>query len=433
MTHTARAAPPAHTPVAVVGGGQAGLAMSHQLRERAIPHVVFERERIAHTWRDQRWDSFSLVTPNWQCRLPGHPYAGPDPHGFMGRDAVVAYIEDYARRVEPPLREGVSVTAVRPTGGGFRLATSEGEVAADAVVMATSAYHVPAIPAAAAALPDDVVQIHSSAYRRPGQLPAGAVLVVGSGQSGCQIAEDLHLAGRAVHLVVGSAPRAPRVYRGRDGVDWLDAMGQYDLTVADHPLGEGVRRNANHYLTGRDGGRDIDLRRFAREGMRLYGRLRGVEGACLHLADDLAQNLDRADAVYTGIQGAIDRYIAAAGIEAPAGDHYVPVWQPGAGVPSLDLRAAGIGGVVWATGFRSDFGYVEAPVFDDAGRPRHARGVTDTPGLYFVGLPWLWTWGSGRFSGIARDTEYVAERVAERMAERIAERPQGGDARIRAT
>ena len=414
MPNARAAARPPHHPVAVVGGGQAGLSMSHQLRTRGIPHVVFERDRIAHTWRDQRWDSFCLVTPNWQCQLPGHPYAGSDPHGFMLRDEVVAYLEDYARRIDPPVREGVAVTAVRPGRRGFALSTSEGEITADAVVMATSAYHVPSIPAAARELPGDVDQINSSAYRAPAQMPDGAVLVVGSGQSGCQIAEDLHLAGRTVHLIVGSAPRAPRVYRGRDGVDWLAEMGQYDLTVADHPLGEGVRRNANHYLTGRDGGRDIDLRRFALEGMRLHGRLRGAAGARLDLADDLAANLDRADAVYTGIQAAIDRHIAERGIAAPAGQHYAPVWRPERAVPSLDLREAGVRSVVWATGFKPDFGYVEAPVFDADGRPIHERGVTRTDGLYFVGLPWLWTWGSGRFSGIARDTAYLADRIAER-------------------
>ncbi|MFD0938543.1 NAD(P)-binding domain-containing protein, partial [Methylobacterium trifolii] len=294
----------------------------------------------------------------------------------------------------------------------FQVATGEGGYTADAVVLAISGYHVPAIPGMAAGLPPDVQQIHSSAYRNPAQMRAGAVLVVGSGQSGCQIAEDLHLAGRRVHLVTGSAPRCPRVYRGRDAVDWLAEMGQYDLPVERHPLKGDVRRKANHYLTGRDGGRDIDLRRFAREGMRLHGRLIHVDGTRVAFADDLEKNLDNADAVYTGIQGAIDTHIAKAGITAPEQAHYRPLWRPGPPETTLDLAEAEIGSVVWATGFRADFSFVEADVLDPRGLPVHERGVTPLAGLYVVGLPWLHTWGSGRFSGIARDTAHLADHIA---------------------
>ncbi|WP_375464935.1 MSMEG_0569 family flavin-dependent oxidoreductase [uncultured Methylobacterium sp.] len=408
-----------HWPVIVVGGGQAGLAMSRQLAARNIRHVIFEKNRVAHTWRTQRWDSFCLVTPNWQCQLPDFAYDGPEPHGFMPRDAIVAYIEAYARQIAAPVREGVAVEAVRPRpGGGFSVTTGEGTCTADAVVLAISGYHVPAIPAMAAGLPEAVRQIHSSTYRNADQMPEGAVLVVGSGQSGCQIAEDLHLAGRTVHLVTGSAPRCPRFYRGRDAVDWLADMGQYDLSVDQHALGAEVRRKANHYLTGRDGGRDIDLRRFALEGMRLHGRLTGIDGGHLTFADDLAKNLDGADAVHTGIQGAIDRHIADHGIDAPAEAHYRPVWRPGPAELALDLAQAGIRSVVWATGFRADFSFVEADILDARGLPVHRRGVTAVDGLYVVGLPWLWTWGSGRFSGIARDTAHLADAIAARAQAR---------------
>jgi putative flavoprotein involved in K+ transport len=414
--------PVPHWPVVVVGAGQAGLSMSRQLAVRGIRHRLFERERIGHAWRAQRWDSFCLVTPNWQCRLPDFPYAGPDPEGFMLRDQIVAYIEAFARHVEAPVSEGVAVERVRPADAGFALETSQGPCTADAVVMATSAYHRPSVPAMAAELPDRLCQIHSSAYRNPEQLPAGAVLVVGSGQSGCQIAEDLLLAGRTVHLVTGSAPRAPRTYRGREGVAWLEEMGQYALTVDQHPLKEGVRRNANHYLTGRDGGRDIDLRAFALQGMRLYGRLTGIADGILTFADDLAANLDRADTVYTGIQAAIDRHIAERGIDAPPQAHYRPVWRPDCTVTELDLGVAGIASVVWATGFRTDFSLVDADIFDARGLPAHRRGVTRVPGLYFVGLPWLWTWGSGRFSGIAADTTHVADHLADQLRSRTEQR-----------
>ncbi|WP_311275862.1 MSMEG_0569 family flavin-dependent oxidoreductase [Methylobacterium sp. WCS2018Hpa-22] len=416
--------PPSHHSVIVVGGGQAGLSMSYQLRQHGIDHIVFEKNTIAHAWKTQRWDSFCLVTPNWQCQLPGFPYPGAEPHGFMPKDEIVRYIEAYARAIEAPVAEGVTVTSIRRRAdGGFAVATSGGDHTADQVVMAISGYHVPSIPAFSARLPAGLRQIHSSTYRNPGQMADGAVLVVGSGQSGCQIAEDLHLAGRKVHLVVGSAPRCPRTYRGRDAVDWLADMGQYDLPVENHPLKEDVRRKANHYLTGRDGGRDIDLRRFALEGMSLHGRLDSIDGPVLRFADDLSRNLDNADAVYTGIQGAIDRHITAKGIDAPEQPHYTPLWAPGPHAPSLDTKAAGIGSVIWATGFRAHYSFIDAPAFDGRGLPIHTRGVTPVDGLYFVGLPWLHTWGSGRFSGIARDTEYLAERVVDMRAKRSVGEP----------
>jgi putative flavoprotein involved in K+ transport len=253
--------------------------------------------------------------------------------------------------------------------------------------------------------------LHSSAYRNPEQLPDGEVMVVGTGQSGCQIAEDLHLAGRKVHLVVGSAPRCPRVYRGREAVEWLDDLGQYDLPVDQHRLKENVRKNANHYLTGRDGGRDIDLRKFALEGMSLYGRLKDIQHGQLQFGDDLVANLDNADRVYNGICGLIDEHIARNAIEAPLQPHYQPVWQPDEPAATLDPVAAGISTVIWTTGFRSDWSWIELPIFDGAGYPTHRRGVTSMDGVYVLGLPWLYTWGSGRFVGVGRDSEFIAKHI----------------------
>ncbi len=407
--------PVPHLPVAVIGGGQAGLSVSHFLKRRGLDHLVFERHSVGHAWRAERWDSFCLVTPNWQCRLPGHPYAGPDPDGFMVRDDIVRYVEGFAAAVKPPLREGVDVTALgRRPDGTFTLATTEGPYTASNVVLAVSGYHRPNLPRVAERLPESVVQVHSSRYRNPEQLPPGGVLVVGTGQSGCQIAEDLHLAGRQVHVSVGSAPRSPRHYRGRDAIRWLDEMGQYAMTVADHPKGKLVRRQANHYMTGRDGGREIDLRRFAAEGMRLYGRLLDIRGAELSFAPDLRAKLDAADAVYLGIRGLIDRHIAESGIDAPEAAAYVPAWEPEAETPALDLAAAGIASVVWGTGFRSDWSWVDVPCFTGAGYPEHERGVTGVPGLMVVGLPWLNSWGSGRFSRIAEDAEHVVDAIVGR-------------------
>lgn len=403
--------------VAVIGGGQAGLSMSWWLKRRGIGHVVLEARTRAHAWRTQRWDSFCLVTPNWQCRLPGFPYAGADPDGFMGREEIVAYLEAYVASFDPPLREGVRVEALRSAGagGGFVLDTSEGPLRAAQVVVATGGHGRPRLPAAAAGLAPRIVQLHSSEYRRPDQLPPGAVLVVGTGQSGAQIAEDLHRAGRAVHLCVGSAPRCARRHRGRDVVEWLERMGAYDVPVEEQPEGLAVREATNHYVTGRDGGRDIDLRRFALEGMALHGPLRSADGERLRLEPRLEANLDAADDTYRRINRMIDAYIAREGIDAPpAPPPYAPPWEPGEERTELDCAAAGVAAVVWCTGFETDLAWIEPPVLDERGEAVHRRGVTAVAGLYFLGLPWLHTWGSGRFASVGRDAEHLLARIVER-------------------
>lgn len=417
------AAKPHHS-VIVIGGGQAGLSMSYFLKQAGIDHVVLEKERVGHTWRTQRWDAFCLVTPNWQCKLPGFHYPGKDPHGFMPKDEIVEYVENYAKAFEAPVIEGVGVQKLsKDSNARYSVETSRGAITADAVVLAVGGYHKPNIPRMAERLPESILQIHSSTYRNPSQLPEGEVLVVGSGQSGCQIAEDLHLAGRKVHLVVGSAPRCPRFYRGRDAVDWLDDLGQYDLPVENHPLKDGVRKKANHYLTGRGGGRDIDLRRFASEGMMLYGRLRGVTQSNLSFENDLAKNLDNADAVYNGICGLIDKHIADNRIDAPPGEHYQLVWTPGEVPSSLDPLKAGITSVVWATGFISDWSWIDLPIFNGSNYPAHARGVTAMNGVYVLGLPWLHTWGSGRFVGVGRDAENLLAHIKKDLSVESARSP----------
>lgn len=405
-----------HYSVAIVGGGQAGLSISYCLKRKGLDHVVFEKNQIGHTWRSRRWDSFCLVTPNWQCQLPGFPYVGNDPQGFMGKDEIVKYIKRYATSFEPPVMEGVEVLKVQKQEDQnvFALTTSSGDYTADQVVIAIGNYHLPKIPRLAERLPETILQLHSSEYRNSQSLPDQAVLVVGTGQSGCQIAEDLHLAGKKVHLCVGGAPRSPRRYRGKDVVDWLDQMGYYDLSIDEHPQKETVRSKANHYVTGRDGGREIDLRQFALEGMQLHGRLKDIRGGKLEFQNDLKQNLDQADAVAESIKKTIDSYIEKNQIEAPIEPPYQPVWKPTQAATSLDLEQENIGAIVWCTGYESDFRWIEIPVFDGKGYPGHKRGVTDVWGFYFLGLPWLYTWGSGRFSGIARDAEYLADYIAAR-------------------
>jgi putative flavoprotein involved in K+ transport len=331
----------------------------------------------------------------------------------MKKDEINLYLSGFVQSVNAPVLENVSVQRVVPrANGGYEVHTSQGEFSADQVIVASGGYHTPIIPRLAERLPTDIQQIHSEQYRNPQALPAGNVLVVGSGQSGAQIAEDLHLAGRKVYLAVGDAPRCARFYRGKDVVDWLAEMGYYDIGVDTHPLREGVRDNTNHYVTGRDGGRDIDLRKFASEGMQLFGRMEGLEGSRLQFSDNLAASLDSADAVYNRINSSIDSYIEKNAIEAPAGERYAPVWSPEQERSGLDLHAEGITSIIWCIGFTPDFTWVEAPVFNGRGHPGHERGVTAQPGLYFLGLPWLYTWGSGRFSGVARDAQYVVEHIA---------------------
>lgn len=401
-----------HYPVIIVGGGQAGLSMSYCLKQKNIEHLIFEKYTIAHAWRTKRWDTFCLVTPNWQCQLPGYPYPGDDPCGFMQKDAIVDYIKSYAASFNPPIQEGVEVLRVaKNPDDRFEVTTTIGNYTADQVVIAAGSYHLPKIPQLSGRFPQSIIQIHASEYKNPESLP-DSVLVVGTGQSGCQIAEDLHLAGKKVHLAVGSAPRSPRLYRGKDIVDWLDQMGYYDLSIEDHPQKETVRSKANHYVTGRDGGREIDLRHFAREGMKLYGRLKEVSGITIEFENDLKQNLDHADAVAESIKRTVDQFIEKNQIDAPLEPPYQPVWEPKS--EEITLNIAEIQAIIWCTGYQSNFRWIEVPVFDGKGYPEHERGVTQVWGLYFLGLPWLYTWGSGRFSGIARDAQHLADYIAAR-------------------
>ncbi|MCV7432377.1 MSMEG_0569 family flavin-dependent oxidoreductase [Mycolicibacterium bacteremicum] len=405
-----------HIPVAVIGGGQAGLSVSWYLGRAGVEHVVLEAGTPVHAWADTRWDNFTLVTPNWHCRLPGYSYTGPDPDGFMTRDQVVDWLHGWLQTFDPPLRTHTRVTrVVNHTEGGFELtldsATGRETLTCEQVVIATGGYPLPIIPAYATALDPAVQQLHSEQYRNADQLPDGAVLVVGTGQSGAQIAEDLHLAGRTVHLAVGGAPRVARTYRGRDCMTWLSDMGLYDRPAAQYPGGKAAIEKTNHYVTGRDGGRDVDLRQFALEGMRLYGTLADGKDSTLRFEPTLSAALDHADSVYNSICADIDAHIDRTGIQAPPPSRYAPVWQPDTDPTTLDLQAEGVTSVVWAIGYRPDYRWIEASAFDGAGRPMQTRGITNVTGLSFVGLPWMHTWGSGRFLGIDRDARHIADAI----------------------
>ncbi|ENW51785.1 MULTISPECIES: MSMEG_0569 family flavin-dependent oxidoreductase [Acinetobacter calcoaceticus/baumannii complex] len=400
--------------VVIVGGGQAGLCISHYLQKAGIDHVVLEKEsELTHAWRQKRWDNFTLVTPNWQCLLPDHPYNGNDPDGFMKKNEIVEYLDSFIEKLNPPALLNVQVTHVAKVAPQqFEIETNLGKTTAKQLVVAAGGYHTPIYPKLSETLPENVLVIHSEQYFNVDQLPEGNVLVVGSGQSGAQIAEDIHLAGKKVYLSTGDAPRCARFYRGKDVVTWLFEMGYYETTVKDHRYSEEVRNSTNHYVTGRDGGRDIDLRKFALEGMQLLGRFEDFQNGQLVFRPDLNQNLKMADATYNRINASIDDYIAKNNIttDEPA-SVYHPLWIPEQEITHIDLAAENITSIIWCIGFRPDYSWIDLDIFQNNGYPMHDRGITVDSDVCFIGLPWLNTWGSGRFMDVGKDAKYIVDHI----------------------
>lgn len=403
----------------VIGGGQAGLSISYYLTQEDRQHVVLEKNRIGESWRSRRWDSFTLVTPNWQLKLPGFSYDGDDPDGFLKRDEVVRYLEDYAATFNPPIRLGVEAKTVKGNGKGegegFIVDTSTGVLEASNVVVATGTFQKPRIPNFSRHIPPRVSQLHSSHYQHPDALPPGAVLVVGSGQSGCQITEELYQSGRKVYLCTSGVGRAPRRYRGKDFTRWLDMVGMVDETVDTLDSPE-ERFESNPHVSGKDGGCTLNLHQFARDGVTLLGRLIDADGTELELEDDLMDNLSKADQFANEIKKGIDKFIEKAGIDAPPPntDSELKDGYESEVITELDLESAGIGTVIWACGYNFDFSWIEFPIFDEFGYPIQKRGVTEQPGLYFLGLHWLHTLKSGLFFGVGDDAAHIAEHIAGR-------------------
>lgn len=397
----------------IIGGGQGGLATSYYLKQQGRDHLVLEQsDQAGSAWRDGRWDSFTLVTPNWAFRLPGAEYPGEQPSGFLRRNEVVEIFAGYADKFGLPLRTNTRVSAVRQgTNGGFLVHTQDITYHANNVVMATGLFQAPKVPAFAERIPSRMVQLHSAEYRNPNQLPAGGVLVVGSSQSGCQIAQEIHQSGRPVFLCVSGAGRIPRSYRGRDIMEWAALLGIAERTVDMLPTPK-AKFAASPYLAGRTDGGNINLHEFARIGIQLLGRLQDVQNGTAKLAPDLHENLAKADQFEAGLLQNIDSYIEKAELAQPV--EKVPQRKDGyalALLNELDLAASGIRSVIWAIGYTFDFRMVKFPIFDADGYPIQKRGVTAQPGLFFVGLPWLYKQKSGLLSGVAEDAAHIAQHI----------------------
>jgi putative flavoprotein involved in K+ transport len=399
----------------IVGGGQAGLATSYHLKQRGREHVIFERaEKPAHAWRTDRWDSFTLVTPNWSVQLPGAHYDGNDPDGFMQKMEIIAYFEKYVEKFKLPVQFKTPVLEVAPMDGkGYQVKTDGKTFQAKNVVVATGTFQRPKIPAFRANIPAGILQLHSGQYHNPSQLPDGAVLVVGAAQSGMQIAEELHQSGRTVYLSTGAAPRVPRRYRGRDIVSWMLDTGFMDQTVEKLPSPK-ARLAGNPQASGKNGGHSLNLHQFVRDGIKLFGHIAGAQDGKVMFKPDLKENLAKTDKIEKDIIAMIDRYIASIDINAP--QETLPDLQDGYSVEvltELDLKTANINTIIWAMGYAFDYDLVKLPVTDEDNFPIQQRGVTQYPGLYFVGMNWLSKRKSAVLLGVNEDVENIVAEMTK--------------------
>ncbi|MGP0222477.1 flavin-containing monooxygenase [Paenarthrobacter sp. NCHU4564] len=398
--------------VLVVGAGQAGVAMSEHLSDRGIHHVVLERHRIAERWRTMRWDSLVANGPAWHDRFPGLEFSDLQPGEFASKEQVADYFAAYAEKIGAPIRCGVEVASVRRNTGapGFQVETSEGSYNARYVVAATGPFQRPVIPAV---VPGSaaVQQLHSSSYRNPHQLPEGAVLVVGAGSSGVQIAAEIQRSGRQVYLSLGPHDRPPRSYRGRDFCWWLGVLGLWDASTP--PQGA---EHVTIAVSGADGGHTVDFRELAEQGITLVGRTEAYDGGTVRFADDLRKNVANGDAHYLQLLDEADAYVERNGLDLPE-EPEARAMRPDPEclknpLQELDLEAAGVASIIWATGFVQDYSWLEVDAFDDRGRPLQQRGVSSEPGIYFLGLPWQSRRGSSFIWGVWHDAKYVADQIA---------------------
>lgn len=399
------------TEVLVVGAGQAGVAMSEHLGQRGVPHLVLERSRIAERWRSERWDSLVANGPAWHDRFPGMEFPGVAPDAFPTKEQVADYLSTYAEKINAPIRCGVEVTSVRKKAGapGFRVETSDGTIDARFVVAATGPFQKPVFPDI---VPHNagITQLHSNSYRNPQQFPDGAVLVIGAGSSGVQIAREIGKSGRKIYLSVGPHDRPPRAYRGRDFVWWLGVLNKWDMSAP--PQGA---EHVTIAVSGADGGHTVDFRTLAADGITLVGRTMSYDKGTMGFAPNLRENLDLGDANYLSLLGEADAYIDQNGLDLPEepearilGPDPECVTNP---VLELDLESAGVSSIVWATGFTVDYSWLQVDAFDADGKPEHQRGVSTEPGVYFLGLPWQSRRGSSFIWGVWHDAKYLVEQI----------------------
>ena len=399
------------TDTVIVGGGQAGLAMSEHLSRNGVDHIVLERHRIAERWRSERWDSLVANGPAWHDRFPGMTFKDTDPEAFPGKEDVADYFVEYANRIKAPVRTGVEVTKVSRIDGSrrFRVETSEGEIEARNIVAATGPFQKPMIPPV---VPEaaGIEQMHSTAYRNPEALPEGAVLVVGCGSSGAQIADELARAGRDVYLSMGPHDRPPRRYRGRDFVWWLGVLGKWELN-APSPETEHV----TIAVSGANGGETVDFRRMAERGVTLLGRTEGYENGVLTFSNDLKRNIENGDANYLSVLREADAYVDRMGLDLPEEQEAHDIAPDPACVSDpilrLDVEKAVVTSIIWATGFSLDYGWLDVDAFDERGRPVHQRGISPEPGVYFLGLPWQSRRGSAFIWGVWHDAKFLADQI----------------------
>ncbi|MFN0190488.1 MAG: flavin-containing monooxygenase [Aestuariivirga sp.] len=398
--------------VLIVGAGQAGLAMSAHLVDARVPHLVLERGRIAERWRSARWDGLVANGPAWHDCYPGLEFPGYGPEDFVPKEKIADAFVAFSENIKSPVRCGVEVKSVRKNDGraGFRIETSEGVIEANYVVAATGAFQKPIIPAL---VPESagIMQMHSTAYRNPDQLPKGAVLVVGAGSSGAQIADELMRAGRRIYLSVGPHDRPPRRYRERDFVWWLGVLGKWEAGAP--PEG---REHVTIAVSGAYGGKTVDFRKLAAEGMTLVGRTEKLNDGVMSFANDLARNIAQGDANYLSVLDEADAFVARNGLDLPEepearviGPDPKCLTDP---ILKLNLGEAGIASIIWATGFSNDYGWLQVNAFDPKGKPKHQRGVSSEPGVYFLGLPWLSRRGSSFIWGVWHDAKYIADHIA---------------------
>lgn len=404
--------------VVIIGAGQAGLAMSRHLTQRSIEHVLLERGEVAQSWRTERWDSLRLLTPNWQSRLPGFGYSGPDPDGFRTMSETIDFLSNYADSISAPVETHTQVSSVSEDSGGYLVNTNRGVWRSRCVVIASGACNLANVPEVARSLPAGTLSLTPQTYRNPGQLPDGGVLVVGASATGVQLAQEIQASGRAVTLAVGEHVRAVRTYRGRDIKWWMDRTGVLDAGLSDVDDVTRVRNTPSMQLVGTPTHETIDLNVLQHMGVQIVGRLAGLDGQRAQFSGALANVCKMADLKLNRLLASFDDWARDTEQAHTFGDpeRPSPTRLPDQPALSLNLGAAGIRTVLWATGYRPDYSWLNVPVLDRKGRLRHEGGVVDAPGMYVLGLPFLRRRKSSLIDGVGDDAADLAAHLSAYLA-----------------